>query len=527
MERNFNIPITFAILDEVQGKDTRFLKIVIDVLHTGKNFNGSIFDEDVVNDAIPSIKNTPILGYILVDDDGDTDDFAAHEYKIVKQSEGYKYMYDGSAYGVIPESCNPRWINKVCDDGKLRKFLQVDALLWTKFERAVEIFQRDIVKGQSMELSNDFEGIENPDGSFTFTKFKFDGCCILSTSDPKIQPAMINSTAIACFSADTIASEIKEKLDEYASIINGRNENGLLKSKEEGGIFDLNKEQLDILSKYSIKPEALDFSVDDTMGLEEFEEKVAAFASANESNDDGNSVLCEDATTDFALNGAFETELKEALYEEMMEDEDWGKYPKYSFYDFDPELSEVYAYDYADWKIYGFTYSVNGDKVTVDFASKKRKKLVIADFDEGDKDLSIESLFTAIKNKAVENANATFMTEKEQFASQINELNGKYAKLEGDYNTLVSENNAKIAAEETAAKDSIFEMFEKELGNDAEFTALKENANEFSATEIENKCFMLVGKKKANFSRKAEKFSKVIIPESVPVIPNPYGDLFD
>ena len=173
MERNFNIPITFAILDEVQGKDTRFLKIVIDVLHTGKNFNGSIFDEDVVNDAIPSIKNTPILGYILVDDDGDTDDFAAHEYKIVKQSEGYKYMYDGSAYGVIPESCNPRWINKVCDDGKLRKFLQVDALLWTKFERAVEIFQRDIVKGQSMELSNDFEGIENPDGSFTFTKFKF------------------------------------------------------------------------------------------------------------------------------------------------------------------------------------------------------------------------------------------------------------------------------------------------------------------------------------------------------------------
>ena len=29
-----------------------FLKIVIDVLHTGKNFNGSIFDEDVVNDEM-------------------------------------------------------------------------------------------------------------------------------------------------------------------------------------------------------------------------------------------------------------------------------------------------------------------------------------------------------------------------------------------------------------------------------------------------------------------------------------------
>ena len=61
VERNFSIPVTFAIMDEVQGKDTRFLKIVIDVLHTGKNFNGSIFDEDVVNDAIPSIKNLSLI----------------------------------------------------------------------------------------------------------------------------------------------------------------------------------------------------------------------------------------------------------------------------------------------------------------------------------------------------------------------------------------------------------------------------------------------------------------------------------
>lgn len=215
------LPISFTINNQYEVKDTRYLDITIDVLHTNLNFNGSVFNKDVVNENINSIKNTPILGYVKLNDDGSADDFTAHEYKVVKKDGQYKYVYVGHAYGVIPESCNPRWIEKISSDGKLREYLQVDALLWTKFDKAVDIFKRDLVKAQSMELDeNSIVGYENDDGTFTFTSFKFDGCCILSTTDERIQPAMIDSKAVANFSVDNVVAEIKERLGEYYQSIN-------------------------------------------------------------------------------------------------------------------------------------------------------------------------------------------------------------------------------------------------------------------------------------------------------------------
>lgn len=63
-ERLNRLPITFEKTGEVMGKDTRFINVTIDVLHTGGNLNGSRFEKEVVDRAAKSIANTPILGYI-------------------------------------------------------------------------------------------------------------------------------------------------------------------------------------------------------------------------------------------------------------------------------------------------------------------------------------------------------------------------------------------------------------------------------------------------------------------------------
>ena len=103
-----SLPISYAIDGESYSKDTRFLNITIDVLHTGINANGSIFTKEVVDANIASIFNTPILGYI------EGEDFTQHEYRVQKTTNGeLQYIYAGHAYGVIPESCDPRWITKV------------------------------------------------------------------------------------------------------------------------------------------------------------------------------------------------------------------------------------------------------------------------------------------------------------------------------------------------------------------------------------------------------------------------------
>ena len=88
------------VIDEISNEDTRFLKVEIDVLHTGLNFNNSVFDKDVVNENIESIKNTPIVGYI--ENTCDDKDFEGHEYKLSRTKDGVTYVYNGSAYGVIP-----------------------------------------------------------------------------------------------------------------------------------------------------------------------------------------------------------------------------------------------------------------------------------------------------------------------------------------------------------------------------------------------------------------------------------------
>ena len=108
MENRLNrLPITFEKTGEVTSPDMRFINVSIDVLHTGDNKNGSTFSKEVVEAAADSIKNTPILGYIEENRSGDLD-FKGHEHTLEIDDGDIKYVYSGSAYGVIPESCNPR-----------------------------------------------------------------------------------------------------------------------------------------------------------------------------------------------------------------------------------------------------------------------------------------------------------------------------------------------------------------------------------------------------------------------------------
>ena len=214
MNKNkLTLPITFDVKKEYESADTRFLSVTIDVLHTGLNLNDTIFTKKVVDENIDTIKNTPILGFIEVSPDYD---FKGHEYILTKVDGEITRKYLGHAYGLIPESCNPRWITKLCDDGKEREFLQVDALMWTKFSDATMIMNRDIEKAHSMELKDDtVDGYEDDDGNFVFTKFSFDGCCILGDSH---SPAMVNSNIQVNYTVNDFIKEIQNEIQENYTI---------------------------------------------------------------------------------------------------------------------------------------------------------------------------------------------------------------------------------------------------------------------------------------------------------------------
>lgn len=230
-----SLPSTFSIKGETHSGDTRFLNICVDLMHTGLNLNNSFFEKEVVNQCLDSIKNTPILGFIKYNNTTKENDFNGHEYILTRTENGVEEQYVGRAYGVIPESCNPRWIMKVCSDGQEREFLQVDALIWEKFDDATSILYRDVEKSESMELEvSSVEGYEDENGVFHFTNFRFDGACILGDD---IKPAMLDANVKISevkFTMNDFANSVRSELNDkfelfnktFAALINDKSNQG-------------------------------------------------------------------------------------------------------------------------------------------------------------------------------------------------------------------------------------------------------------------------------------------------------------
>lgn len=448
-----SIPISFTVNKEYTSNDSRFIDVTIDVLHTGLNFNGSIFEKEVVDSTIESIKNTPILGYITTDSYGT--DFKGHEYKTIVDENGVEYVYSGSAYGVIPESCNPRWIQKVSSDGITRDYLQVDGLLWTKFDDSVSIFERDIIKGQSMELDKtNINYVENEDGTVTFTSFKFDGCCILSTSNPGIEPAMIDSNIVANFTSESVANEIKQKLNEYSKLVN--------------------KQDLNI------------------------------------NNNKGGTQMAkpEETKTDFSLTAMQQfSEIDNIVSAHEQYRDRWGDLMvRYSAVDL--QNDEVICIDRAEnYTYFGFKFTMNGDKPTVDFATKTRKKIEYTNFEEGTQ--VIDGAFSFANEvedfcKTADKKIGELTTAKETAETNYSSIKSEYDEIKPKYEDFVREKaeNEKKAVE--LKKDECFAKFDEHLSTVDEYTALKNEKDNLSLDQIEAKCAILFTQKSlnTNFTKK-------------------------
>ena len=533
------------------GKDTRFINVTIDVLHTGGNLNGSRFEKEVVDRAAKSIANTPILGYIEQNDDDELD-FKGHEHELIVDEDGIRYVYAGSAYGVIPESCNPRWVSRDDGTGKTREYLRVDGLLWTKFDDSCGIFERDVVKGQSMEITN-MEGYVDKDGYYVVQNFDFDGCCVLSTTDPQIRPAMTGSTVTANFTAATIASQVKDMLAEYTALQRSESsKEAQIDNFAKGD--DCLKEKEEILASYGIDASTLEFSLEE-ITIEELKakcEEMAAAKSAEPEEPQGepeSEPAAEPAAepeesdppaepegaaeheggepaADYSLNLRDKlNEVNEAISAETMIDP-WGyEVSRYWLQDVQDDL--VVVMDCQDWKIYSFTFTMDGDNVKVDFASKKRIKVKYEAWDEGSADMGVPALYSTMSDKAKE------QTEKLEAANkQYSELKAEYDEMKPKYDAYVAAEAAAAKEEENAKREQLFAVMDQKLDGDADYAKLRDNKT-MEFTVLEDACYKLLGKKAAEFSYVPSKEKKGEVSKvrfgvnGTQKTEKRYGDLFE
>ena len=468
-----SLPVSFSVNNEISDKDNRFINVTIDVLHTGLNYNNSIFTKEVVDKYIDTIKNTPILGFIT-EVPYDDKDFKGHEYIITKTENGLKRKYIGEAFGIIPESCNPRWITKITDTGVEREYLQVDGILWTKFQDATDIMLSDIEKPQSMELyPYDIDGYEDEDGNFVFEKFSFDGCCILgSTKEPAMENAKIEVQFTMSDFVKSIQNELNDKFTTFTKLVNEKT--------NQGGIESMPN---------------TDFT---QTVLQQFED-ISAMVRQHETFTDR-----------------------------------WG-YECARYHAVDVQENEVIVVDAKNnYNYFGLSFAMSGDKAEINFESAKRKKLRYEDYEEGS---SIDGAFDfgkyieEIENTAfakVEEANtkvseaeekvsefevkvneaetkvSEFETAKNEIEENYNQIKAEYEEMKPKYDDYVKAEQARIEAELDAQKDAEFAKYETVLTDNVEFEALKEKKAEMTVKEIESECAILYARKnltQANFAK--------------------------
>ena len=321
-----SFPVMFEKVEDIESVDGRFTKVRIWLMHLGQNFNGSIFEKDVVDNAISTLEYIPIVAFIEDNKIGEKD-CSNHRYIITKDEKGIRRKYMGNAYGVImsSEDNNAHYEERLCDDGETRTFLVVDGLIWNMFEDSSEIVNRDLIKNQSMELWDDgvsIEGYEDENGLFHFTKFSFRAACILGDD---YEPAMINSTVEVQFTMSdfvkNIQSELNDKLIAFTKMVNEKT--------NQGGI--------------------------DTMSNTDFTQTLLA---------------------------QFEDISAMVRQHETFVDR-WG-YECSRYYAVDIQENEVIVVDANNsYNYFGLSFTMNGDKAEIDFDSAQRNKLRYEDYDDG------------------------------------------------------------------------------------------------------------------------------------------------
>ena len=519
---NQRYPVSFIKKGEYESSDFRFIDVSIDVMHTGANLNKTSFTKDAINKAVPTIRNTPILGYVVDELDEEDKDFKGHEHELRITNKDVKYVYAGQAYGVIPESCNPRWIVKDDGTGIEREYLRVDGLIWTKFSDPVDIFTRDGTKNHSVELTDMACGPADKNGNVPVGSFKFDGCCILSTTDPSIKPAMTGSCVTANFSVEYITAQIRDRLYEYQAIQqNYTAQNDNPSDEEKGDTTPMNEnEKNPAMTENAVAEGAVENPEIETPAAENTATKTESEAAPaeNAASEEG----AENATTEVPAENTALAEEGEpvassefTLTTEQLLNEISGALGAYKIpSSWDPENmvprywmndvqgDEVIVIDCTTYNLMGIPYSMNGDNVVLDVENAKRKKVTFEDWDEGEVLPGMSAAFTEITNTVAEmNAKISDLTKEFTEASEtIAEMKPKleaYEKAEAD---------AK-AAEMEAKRNALFATFDEKLGADAEYIALKEN-KEISYSDLETKCYALVGRKSAEFSYVPNKNNK-------------------
>lgn len=523
--------------DESDKNKDGLLPVHLQSCHTDLNVNGSNIESSVMEAALPSFSNRPILGYIhkVTTDENPEGQWEFYSHNMHEDENG-DVVYDEYPIGIIPESCNAQL---VYDEEKKKTYCEVDGYIFEEYSKAAEILQREEECSVSVELSIRELSYDAKQKFLNIEDFWFSGVTILGKTPQgnEVKPGMTGSNIkLADFSSknnslfedyESKMVELQARIENLETAYFNKEQNSSVRTlSKEGG----NKESMtkfeELLAKYNKTVEDITFDYSE-LSDEELEAKFAevfgednntdgdnsgdntANEPSNDNEGDGENTTDPEGTTDRDNEGEgqnFENMTK--TFEISHDDIRYALYNLLSSYeDADNEwyyITGVYDsyFVYESWdggKIYGQKYTKDNDNVSFDGERYNLHKEYLTD-----------SEYTEIQD------------------------------MRSNYSSVVEELNTYKSAEVFADKMTVFddEAYSEYLDTD-EFKALmsEDSVNKYSKEELSEKADATLGKlvkKNKTFSFAGETPQKKHVSrvafnaeKETEDTYKPYGDLFD
>lgn len=506
------------------------LPVHLQACHTDLNANGSNIDKKVMESALPSFSNRPILAYIhkVVTDENPEGQWEFYTHNMHEDENG-ELVYDEYPIGIVPESCNAQL---VYDKEKNKTYCEVDGYIFEEYSKASEILEREGECFVSVELSIRELAYDAKSKCLNIEDFWFSGVTILGKTPEGeiVKPGMKDSNIkLADFSAENNSlfenyeskiSELQERLNTLESFCDE------IKEKTTKGGTELKKENFEEeVTENEEVTETEESEEEVTTPEEESEETVEESSEEDpkttEPVEDGQEEPeqvveeeTEDTTTEESETESFsKDELFNKLFDISFEDIRYALNALCSIYRNDSEwcyVSQVYDeyFIMQDWdsdKYYKQSYTREDDNIAL---TGERTEMFAMLLTESEK-ISIEEMrsnYAELKafkeeielNELREQKKAILDSEKYEILAQKDE-EGKFVNK--DYEKLVSEmDNYSLADLETEIK-VLHSDYVSEHGN---FELSKPEKKETTT----KKQFVSVNKKSAKPSRYGKLFAK-------------------
>lgn len=250
-----NVRLVFnSALKNIMSCNESFDQGVLRIAYHGENRNGSYISKEVFEKCLPSMYNVPVVANYMRDDDM----IGGHDIEVVRKDKFPKMVNITHPVGVVPESASNWWELVTEEDGAIHEYLCADVLLW-KRQEAYEKIVSDGIVYESMEIKVKEDHLDN--GVYVIDDFEFLAFCLLGNCEPCFE-----SASLATFSSDAFTSELYAMLEEVPMAT---------RNYLEGVTNKLVNKKLKLVEKYGLTLDDLDFELA-AYTIGEVEDKLAA-----------------------------------------------------------------------------------------------------------------------------------------------------------------------------------------------------------------------------------------------------------